>query len=213
MIAEIRVDGTVWQLEHAGDYIGRHLSKGSFYEEDMLQDMRRRVRHAGTAIDAGAHIGNHTVWLAGLCGLAVVAIEPIAETFGYLTRNVIANDLGGRVTLVNRAVSDRPRPLSVAHADPENTGATTLQRGGEAAVHAITIDSMALRDVALLKVDVEGMELDALAGAAETLEAWHPVVYVETNHAARVDQALAGFGYRRFARFSRKNHYGYEVPR
>jgi hypothetical protein len=69
-------------------------------------------------------------------------------------------------------------------------------------VAMVAIDSMRLTRCDLIKLDVEGMELDALAGAAETIAALHPVLFVER---VKVDEDglaawLDGQGYRtRFA--------------
>lgn len=46
-------------------------------------------------------------------------------------------------------------------------------------VELLTIDSLHLKDVSLLKIDVEGMENQVLDGAKETLMANHPVVIIE----------------------------------
>jgi hypothetical protein len=70
----------------------------------------------------------------------------------------------------------------------KDAAATTLD--GEQ-VHAITIDSLGLTRCDLIKLDVEGMEMQALSGARATLETCRPWVWVEYWLAGR--DALADF--------------------
>jgi hypothetical protein len=43
----------------------------------------------------------------------------------------------------------------------------------------ITLDAMNLSRVDLIKIDVEGMEVEVLQGAQRTIESCHPVILVE----------------------------------
>jgi hypothetical protein len=75
-----------------------------------------------------------------------------------------------------------------------------LSLGGELGVNAtlITIDSLKLSKLRLLKVDAEGMEYDVLAGAAETIRQLQPVLYVENDRQDRSPQLISlimGLGY------------------
>nr|WP_245933001.1 FkbM family methyltransferase [Caballeronia novacaledonica] len=69
-----------------------------------------------------------------------------------------------------------------------------------AAVPMISIDSLALERVDFIKIDVEGMEMDVLKGAAETLKRCAPVLLVETlkSDANAIRTFLAGVGYADF---------------
>jgi hypothetical protein len=62
-------------------------------------------------------------------------------------------------------------------------------------VRTATLDSYALRDVSLVKVDVEGHERQVLAGARETLTRWRPLVVVE-DWERELGPLMAAFGYR-----------------
>jgi FkbM family methyltransferase len=208
VISTINVSGVSWQLEHTNDHIGRQLAAGNFYERAMLDDMRVRVK-SGLAVDCGAHIGNHTVWLAGVCGLHVLAIEPVPANFSIITRNVLLNDLGGRITMVNRALSNVPGEMRIVAYDKANTGATHLEKRAAGSIKAVTLDSLDIAGATLLKIDVEGMELEVLAGGEGLINRSHPVVYLETDALDAVEAWMSDHGYVRFAQFCRKNHYGF----
>ena len=63
----------------------------------------------------------------------------------------------------------------------------------------VTLDSLALPRLRLMKVDVEGMEADVLTGARATIERLKPAVYVENDraeHSRRLISLLFDIGYR-----------------
>jgi hypothetical protein len=68
------------------------------------------------------------------------------------------------------------------------------------AVQAIAIDTLKLPRIDFIKIDVEGMELDALAGAAESIAQHRPAVLVESIKAgaAALREWLTARGYRIF---------------
>jgi len=66
------------------------------------------------------------------------------------------------------------------------------------AVRAITLDSLALRRVDLLKIDVEGMECEVLEGAKRTIRQCLPVIIIEhlKTGPEKIASALLHYGYR-----------------
>jgi len=150
------------------------------------------IAPGATVLDIGAFIGTHTLAFSTLVGEqgAVIAFEPRAEAFGLLSRNVQDNRRTN-VRLHQRGVSDAPATISLHRLAP---GALTNFAGlaledddaGPAAgpayeVPLVTVDSLALSAVGLLKIDVEGMERQVLDGARETIAAFQPAVFAEAN--------------------------------
>ena len=64
--------------------------------------------------------------------------------------------------------------------DPTREGATMKLERGEIPVHRID-DQLDVPDVAVVKVDVEGMEAQVLAGMTRHIETCRPVIYCETH--------------------------------
>lgn len=190
------------------DHIGRKLAAGRWYERDLLEDAKLRVR-PGTAVDVGAHIGNHSVWFGAVCGLHVVSIEPNEESFEVLNRNVRRNGLDAWVMRAAAGAVGGSGTL-VSHRRG-NSGMTSVI-AGVGPVRVVTIDSLDLHDVAVMKIDVEGAEMSALMGASDTIRRDKPLLYVEADSEARrgaVDDRLRRFGYACFGRFCRTPTYGY----
>jgi FkbM family methyltransferase len=195
--ARIEVDET--------DHIGRIISRGSWYERDLLDDAARRVTGPGTAVDVGAHIGNHTLWFAIAMGLYVVALEPNPVSYSQLAMNVADNHVDAR--LIAAAAGRAEAWASVqppAIAGNSGTASVTVE-GGPVPVFAL--DELQLTDVRLLKVDVEGAAVDVLAGAARLLAEQSPVVYAEGDR----DEIAAALpeDYRCFGRFAKTPTWGF----
>jgi hypothetical protein len=82
-------------------------------------------------------------------------------------------------------------------------------------VQLVTIDSLALPRLRLLKVDVEGMEHDVITGARASIERLRPAVYIENDraeHSRALISLLFDAGYRLWWHitplFNPKNFFG-----
>lgn len=165
------------------------------WSEGEIGLLSRWVRPGDTVVEAGANIGTHTVPLAKLAGPSgrVVAIEPQRMMYQLLGGNLALNRLGN-VDTYRVAVSDKPGPIDIPSVDyfgqVNNYSAMPLEdarnRKGYAGldfetVPAITIDSLKLRTVRLIKMDVEGMEPQALRSARYLIERTRPILYLEAD--------------------------------
>lgn len=186
------------------DHIGRIIARGTWYEQDLLNDARQRVTGPGTAVDVGAHIGTHTLWFALAMGLNVVAIEPNPGSYTQLAMNIAANRVDAR--LIAAAAGREDAWGTSIPAKPGNTGmATFTVDGGPVPVFAL--DELHLTDVKLVKIDVEGTAADVLAGARQLLTEQSPVVYAEGDE-GEIAAALPA-GYSCFGRFAKTPTFGF----
>lgn len=172
--------------------IARAWAAGRWYEHPLL-DYIRTLRLKGTAVDAGANIGNHTLWLALACGLRVEAFEPLHGDL--LTRNVTRNRAAPLVRIHRVALG------------ASETAATHLGKGalhtGDGVIPVRTLDSFALPQVSLIKADVEFMEPDVFRGAEQTIRRDRPILFAEV-HPGREEllaAVLRPFGYAKHRRF------------
>jgi FkbM family methyltransferase len=194
-------------------YVGRALDLYGEFGEEEVALFRQFVRPGDVVVDAGANIGTHTIPLARMVGPegAVLAFEPQRLTYQSLCANVALNSLtsvfcyfealgaeAGEV-VVPRLDPRRVNTfaaLSLADDGPREEGRFALlsrvpaadyeeEHGERAAV--VPLDEVPLKRCRFLKVDVEGMELDVLKGAAETIRRFRPILYVESAVEAKVD--------------------------
>jgi FkbM family methyltransferase len=152
------------------------------------------VPEGGIAIDVGANIGAHTIPLAKRCD-TVVAFEPQRLVFQTLCANVALNGLTN-VQTFHAGVGAEPGSVVIPDLDPnqeQNFGGLHIS-GHESGnpVPIVPLDSFAVPKVHLIKIDVEGMELEVLKGAKGMIKHYKPVLYVE-NDRAENSEALCEF--------------------
>lgn len=182
---------------------GNHeLTPYSQIVEDLPTLGSPQARAEWTVLDGGANIGLFSLLIQPVA--RVIAIEPNPSAFARLEENLRRNALGGRA--INAALSER---TGVAFLKiPE--GASTLSRladDGVLQVRAVSIDDLLdelqIERVDLAKLDVEGHELEALAGARRSLSSGRiKRIYIEfvgTECLEAIDAAMAAHGYHRYA--------------
>jgi len=172
--------------------IGSKLNMGIPYEHALLRDVYS-LNRTGSIFDIGAHIGNHTLYFAAICGLKVYAWEPYPESLKMLYDNLALNDLD--VTVFDWAAGaaegrGRFTKRMWIEFDPSRDGDKLKLARGEVAVHAID-EMIHVDDLAVVKIDVEGMEPDVLRGMLRHLKQ-KPVIYAEThtNTAMRITKKI-----------------------
>lgn len=204
--------------------VGRDLLEIGTYEVQLGEFMSqvlgaRNIDHGPgvIAVDCGANVGALSLrWAKTMTGWgSVLAVEAQERLFYALCGNAALNNafnlrpIWGAVGSVNGTmrmpVPDYMSPGSLGSVALRQHDASQEYIGqdldfSDAAmvdVRALTIDGMNLPRCDLLKIDIEGMELDALQGAVETLKRHKPVVMVEMLKCDRsgVIDLLDGFGY------------------
>jgi FkbM family methyltransferase len=146
------------------------------------------LRPGDTVLDVGANVGNLTLAFAAAVGQrgSVLAFEPQRLVFLCLCANVALNSLGHYVNPCNLAIGETAGSIDVPNLNPLqeiiNFGGVSLldqHTTPTTPVPMITIDSMGLESVRLIKCDIEGMEPAALRGARETITRCQPVIWTE----------------------------------
>lgn len=185
----------------------------------MIAAMLIEMRPAGgRVIDIGANMGSFTVPLAQRFGTHTFECFEVQRPIYYqLCANIMLNGLSN-VIAHQVGIASRTGEIEVrlpVYESEINVGAFTLDkelckelRGGAfegetVKVKLMNLDSMYLEDVRLIKIDVEGMEIDVLRGAVGTLtrngfpsiiyEAWSFDWYQERK--AELEEFLKSLGY------------------
>ena len=165
------------------------------YPEPEMRHLGRIEPRRGVAIDAGANIGLYSHALRRHYR-RVIAFEP---------NRVVSRPLEawsrGRVELHQAALSSTSGEFAFFIPDGA-AGWASLHREHmppganvkEIRVPAMTLDSLELEDVCLLKIDVEGHEYEVLKGADATLKRCRPTVIMETRD-QRAAELLGRLGY------------------
>jgi FkbM family methyltransferase len=129
-----------------------------------------------TILDCGANVGIFSIWAASQRPSArIVALEPFADTFQSLTRNLRANGLEGRVQTVQAglAAESGVRWMNSGGESPYRKVMHTdgpIAAAGTVPIHCLTLaDALQQFDVQpldLLKMDIEGSEWEVLLSTA-----------------------------------------------
>lgn len=159
----IQING-LWWPDDVGDR-WRH----SLRHVQSLEYILQRCRRKRTAIQAGGNVGiwPRRMYLAGF--QRVITFEPDAISRACLEKNVPPG-----VSVRHEALGSAPGRCAIAR---KSLGSHRVVDGDD--VDVVTVDSLDLRDVDLLQLDLEGYELHALRGAQLTLDRCRPMVQVE----------------------------------
>jgi FkbM family methyltransferase len=181
-------------------YIGRALDLYGEHTELELQVLGRLIPAGGTVIDVGANIGVHSVFFAKAVGPRgkVFAFEPQRQSFQLLSANAVLNGLTN-LRCERAAVGPKRGEISVPDLDSDaanNFGGIALNREGKGeSVPVVRLDDFDLAACDLIKIDVEGMEAEVLAGARDTVILHAPLLYVENdrqeNSAALIERLFS----------------------
>lgn len=204
---EARTGGV--RLEVPTRFIPHHLFGD--YEPVTSRCVRSTLRTGMVVLDVGAHIGYFTVVAARAVGKSgfVHAVEPSPDNLAFLQRNVALNGLTNVAIHPYAAGSDdRPRDFHITGSSDSHGFYDHPLTDTD---HVITvgerrIGSLVSPPIDALKLDVEGAEVDALEGLAETLrQSPGATVWAEWNPACmrragrdpmELPEALVGLGFR-----------------
>jgi FkbM family methyltransferase len=206
----------IYRVEGGLIYLNLHESAAmvqramSAYEPAKHALIRRHLRPGMTFIDVGANKGDFTLLAARLAGNSgtVISIEPAPENHSVLQRSIELNDYTN-IRVLQVALSDRDGTANLqigstsgSHTlSPEFNGLRTV------AVPTRTLDGVVaeqqLGSVDMIKIDVQGLELAVLRGAAQTLRANPGIILLldlpkQSEKRRAIGEYLAPFGFTYF---------------
>ena len=170
-----------------------------------LIEGRRQAHGEGVvAVDGGANVGTHTVeWAIAMTGWgSVIAIEAQERIYYALAGNIALNNCFNAIAM-HAAISSEPGIMQIPTPDylvPSNVSNLELRpradtefigqpvdysAAGTVAIQKISIDAMSLPRVGFIKLDLQGMELEALDGAQQTIARCHPIFLLESRKVGR----------------------------
>lgn len=173
----------------------RSIIASGEYNEPLVNTFLTLIDHDSVCLDIGANLGLTSLLLSSLARKGrVYAFEPNPWTFEMLRVNLAANQFSN-VSCHNLALSDAPGQLSFRSNEGMLAGSFAIREGSFLftndrfrdliTVEAISVDAFVeerkLDRLDFLKIDVEGFELEVLAGCAKTLQRYRPTVLVEFN--------------------------------
>lgn len=212
--------------DHGGYGVGYQLLNTSAFDPDevdvalqLLEARRQTFGDGVVAIDCGANVGVHTIeWAQFMYGWGnVVSFEAQERIFYALAGNITLNNCFNARALW-AAVGKETGAIQVPIPDyftPSSFGSLEIKRRdntefiGQAvdyelaktqATPMMCIDGLNLCRIDFIKIDVEGMEMDVLAGAKSSIAQFKPYMLIEKIKTNEIDlmNFLEPRGYKTF---------------
>lgn len=199
------------------------LNTSSFSQEEVelviLLLNKRRISFGDgvVAIDCGANVGVHTIeWSRAMHGWGeVLSFEAQEKIYYALAGNIAINNcLNATARLA--AVGDHCATINIPELDyliPSSFGSFELKESNSnefigqeinykrtQCIPLVSIDSLNLKRIDFIKIDVEGMEQEVLNGASVSIGENHPIMFIEIIKSKRsmIEEFLITHGYKLF---------------
>jgi len=196
-----------------GDWLGRHVFVSGEYEPATTAIVEALLRPGDIMVDVGANIGYFSLLAAKRVGPqgAVIAFEPMPSTCARLRENVKLNALS-QVAVRTEAIYCENGMKEFNEGPADHCGISSLRsiERTSKTIQVVTArgDSLLPPElpVAMIKIDVEGAELQALEGLEQTLQRHTPDLIVEVT-----DEYLRGMGHTAAELHAFLNRLGYRM--
>lgn len=204
LLGDVRV-----RVHDIGDFAVRAHTDDLYHvlparEANVVQAIRERLGPAMTFVDAGANIGFFTVLGSRLVGPwgQVIAIEMMPDTADLLRRHVALNELPN-VIVSEHALAERSGMTITATVPDRKFGQATIMAAANSADRQASVVSRTLDDILadvpgpidVMKMDLEGAELQALEGANGSLSRIKAIIFEQLGGNTDVSVFLAARGY------------------
>ena len=182
-----------------GDVVSDEIIATGLYEETVLAALfesflvpRLPDFREGVAVDVGANIGNHSLFLQRYFA-SVVAFEPNPDAVALLRCNVALSAVGS-IEVIPFGLGDREATLEFHQDEQGNLGGSGFGFAGvvggkhrECRIcrgdDILTTTLLHGRKISLIKLDVEGAEFAALQGLTRVLREHRPLILFELHRA------------------------------
>lgn len=155
------------------------------YEWGVKRFILNNIQEYSVFIDGGSCVGEYPILLSKY-NIRSIAFEPVSENYGVLVKNLLLNNLLDKAKIFELGLGDENKPASFI-VNRVNTGASHIDRENSpesSPVKICTLDSclpelnLVKEDHILFKLDVEGMETEALKGAADFIRQYPNITLI-----------------------------------
>lgn len=174
---------------------------GEHFEYETLSIFKNLAKNAKVIIDVGAHIGKYTILASKLCKGRVISIEASKENFFILRNNIKLNKCKN-VLALNAAATKSNRRLKLYKRGTSGSYTLKLKTSNYESVDGIALSSLlkklGIKKVDLIKIDVEGAELDVIEGLKQYLSSHrvdNMILEIWKENYNKVKKKLASLGY------------------
>lgn len=209
-LEDVKVSSFTVSIIKDDQYIGRHLKSGHEWDGWMRHYLPNIVRPGTDIIDIGGNIGWNALMFSDYA--QVHTFEPLFHEI--LSRNINQNNTQNRIAVYPYGLSDvngvADFKIADYYGDVRNYGGSGIVPGGDIQCQVKKLDDVySGRPPCLLKVDVEGHELQVLLGAEKILRQFKPALFVEIfdfGNDNNIVKFLNSIGYKNIIRCPEHNY-------
>lgn len=199
-----------------------HIDKEIFwygaYERNESFTFIQFLNPGAVCIDVGANTGYYSLMSAAHQPHCMVyAFEPASEMFKKLTENSALNGFK-KITAVQKGVSNRSTKKQLFISGDDNTGMSSLSAAENATgkiemIEVVSLDEFVeqkqITGISIIKIDVEGAEIEVLEGMKTVITSFRPLVAIEINAEiqGRFGQSINSI----YSFMQERNYIAYEV--
>jgi len=173
-------------LEESYKMVARVLGTYETFKFKLLSNL---LLENMTFLDVGSCKGDFALFAATLINKGrIYAFEPEPTNFKWIVRSIQENQFAN-ITAINAALSDSTS-TAILHLgkesgwhtlNEEQLQPTQTQDSSQCLVYTKQLDNMNLKNLHLMKVDVEGSEHRVFEGAKETIAEYRPIILLELH--------------------------------
>ena len=121
-------------------------------------------------LDIGSNVGTWVVLASGVTECKSIAIEPVKETYHKLIKNINLNNIQSKVHTNNIALGEVESEVNISKSRGALNRILDSKQSDIELVHQKTLDDITIeKSPAIIKIDVEGYEMQILKGGKRTL--------------------------------------------
>jgi len=174
----------------------RYIEKN---ESSLFEDITNLV-----ILDVGANIGNHTVFFSKIMNARVFAFEPLKEAYDILCKNIELNGIEDYVVARQIGISATNKNINIVKSVKNMCGSTEWWYDSQGTVRSFTIDHLFQDKIDLIKIDVQGMEIEVLKGAKRIIKRFSPIIMIDIPKLGGVQ-----INHEEFEHWMNENNYEY----
>jgi len=173
-------------VHNNGETIGDNMIQtNNFFEINFLDYIAKNYNNQSGILDIGANIGNHSLFFAKFLNSEMVySFEPFPSNISLLKENL--RDFRHKSKIYEIALSNKEGTMPLYNSQRENLGGFSLHSYSNGSsfivnpsINVITLDSLNLHNISMIKIDVENHENEVLEGAKQTIMRNKPIIFIE----------------------------------
>lgn len=150
-----------------------------FLSENIIKKIKNRA-----IIDGGGYIGDSALAFCDYAPSKIYSFEPVDFLYNKLSETIALNGVSEIIEPVKLGLSDSEKEVKIFGID---SGASlhTSSKDNFQNIKTTTVDKFVSEkniDVGLIKLDVEGSELEVIRGSLETINKYTPVLLISVYH-------------------------------